>query len=75
MVTFANMDKFASDAAASRIEQRANVRPQPLKQLRLGDCVFVRGQYWTLVDYIFKDQSVILRHGNQCEVVDIWELA
>ena len=75
MVTFANMDRFASDAATSRIVQREPMTLPPLKELRLGDVLHVDGEDWTIWDFDFDTQSVYLCRGKRFNYVKIQELA
>lgn len=72
MVTFANMDKFDSTVAENRISQL--IYDVPKQDVQVGDSVFVREQWWTIVDFWSLTQSVVLRRGKLWIVADIEEL-
>lgn len=75
MLTIANMDKFTSRDVEKRVGQRETVKRLPLRELRLGDVVSHRREYWTIMDYRYDDDCAILRRGSQYDVVPIGSLA
>lgn len=73
MVSFRNMDNFASDATNSRIEQMKTERFEPVKHFRLGDSVIFDQERWSIHD--FRGDGFVLRRNNRFILVEAGELA